>query len=121
MEFLGPRPPADVLLHPAVSEGFGNAVLEAQAMALPVVCSDADGLAENVADGLTGFVTPRRDPVALAEALARLAADAALRRRMGTAGRERAQACFRPAAQIAAFDRFYRALAGENGGGDHAR
>lgn len=130
VEFLGARPHADVLaqlrwadvlLHPAVSEGFGNAVLEAQAMALPVVCSDADGLAENVADGLTGFVTPRRDPVALAEALARLAADAALRRRMGTAGRERAQACFRPAAQIAAFDRFYRALAGENGGGDHAR
>ncbi len=130
VEFLGPRPPADVLdelrradvfLHPAVSEGFGNAVLEAQAMALPVVCSDADGLAENVADGLTGFVAPRRDPAALAEALARLAADAALRRQMGAAGRERAQACFRPAAQIAAFDRFYRESAGGNGGDDHAR
>ena len=46
---------ADVLLHPAVSEGFGNAVLEAQAVEVPVVCTDADGLAENVVDGVTGL------------------------------------------------------------------
>lgn len=121
VEFLGPQPQAEVLaqmrwadalLHPAVSEGFGNAVLEAQAMAVPVVCSDADGLAENVADGLSGFVTPRRDPAALAEGLARLAADPALRQRMGAAGRERVLACFRPDDQIAAFDEFYRRIAG---------
>ena len=120
VEFLGARPQAevlaqmrwaDVLLHPAVSEGFGNAVLEAQAMGLPVVCSDADGLAENVADGLTGFVTPRRAPEALAAALARLADDPALRRQMGAAGRERVKTCFRAEAQIAAFDRFFRELA----------
>ena len=120
VEFLGARPHtdvleqlhwADVLLHPAVSEGFGNAVLEAQAMAVPVVCSDADGLPENVADGVTGFVVPRRDPAALAAALARLAADPALRRQMGAAGRERARNCFRPEAQIAAFDRFFRDVA----------
>ena len=117
VEFLGPRPQAevlaqmrwaDVLLHPAVSEGFGNAVLEAQAMALPVVCSDADGLPENVANGETGFVVPRRDPAAMVRPLARLAADPALRRRMGAAGRERVRTCFRPEDQIAAFDRFYR-------------
>lgn len=114
--FLGPQPQAavleqmrwaDVLLHPAVSEGFGNAVLEAQAMALPVVCSDADGLAENVAEGQTGFVVPRRDPAALAGALAELAADPVQRREMGAAGRERVLARFRPEDQIAAFDRFF--------------
>ena len=119
VEFLGARPPAevpaqlqwaDVLLHPAVSEGFGNAVLEAQAMALPVVCSDADGLAENVVDGLTGCVVPRRAPQPLAAALARLAADPALRQRMGAAGRERVAREFRPGAQIAAFQRFYDSL-----------
>ena len=134
VEFLGARPQADVLaqmrwadvlLHPAVSEGFGNAVLEAQAMALPVVCSDADGLSENVADGLTGFVVPRRDAAALAAALARLAADPALRRRMGAAGRERVQTCFRPEPQIAAFDRFFRQLGQVDnlpyGGRNHAR
>jgi glycosyltransferase involved in cell wall biosynthesis len=69
--------------------------MEAQAMGLPVVCSDADGLAENVADGLTGFVVSRRAPEALAAALARLAGDPALRRQMGAAGRERVENCFR--------------------------
>ena len=71
---LGELRAADVLLHPAVSEGFGNAVMEAQAVEVPVVCTDADGLRENVVDGVTGLVVPRRDASALAAALERLAA-----------------------------------------------
>ncbi len=101
---------ADVFLHPAVSEGFCNAVIEAQAMRLPVVAADADGLPENVADGCTGFVVPRRDAAALADKLALLAGDAALRRRMGAAGRARVENCFSLPQQIAAFDRFYREM-----------
>ncbi|MGH7412279.1 MAG: glycosyltransferase family 4 protein, partial [Candidatus Methylomirabilis sp.] len=99
---------ADVFLHAAVSEGFCNAVMEAQAMAVPVVCSDAGGLPENVASGETGFVVPRRDPDALAEKLLMLAGDPGLRHRMGQAGRRRVLARFRLADQIAAFDRLYR-------------
>lgn len=107
---------ADVFLHPAVSEGFCNAALEAQAMHLPVIATDADGLPENVADGHTGFIVPRRDPAALAGRLAALAADPALRRAMGRAGRERVETCFSLPRQIAAFDRYYRELVS-----DHAR
>jgi colanic acid/amylovoran biosynthesis glycosyltransferase len=99
---------ADVLLHAAVSEGFCNAVTEAQAMELPVVCSDADGLSENVADGQTGFVVPRRDARALADKLALLAGDPGLRRRLGEAGRQRVLTRFQRSDQIAALDRFYR-------------
>lgn len=102
----------DVFLHAAVSEGFGNAVLEAQAMALPVVVSDADGLAENVADGVTGFVVPRRDPAALAAKLTQLARDPALRLRMGAAGRARVAERFRPLDEIAAFEALYRRVLG---------
>ncbi len=117
VRLLGPQPHsvvvqemnrANVFLHAAVSEGFCNAVMEAQAMRLPVVCSDAGGLSENVADGLTGFVVPRRDPAALADKLALLARDAGRRRAMGEAGRARVEECFRLPEQIAAFDRFYR-------------
>jgi colanic acid/amylovoran biosynthesis glycosyltransferase len=101
---------ADVFLHAAVSEGFCNAVLEAQAMRLPVVCTDADGLAENVLDGVTGWVVPRRNPQAIADKLCALALDPALRDRMGCAGRERVVARFGLADQIAAFEALYRRL-----------
>lgn len=116
-EFVGPQPHAavveqmrwaDVFLHPAVSEGFCNAVIEAQAMRLPVVASDADGLAENVANGRTGYVVARRDPTAMAEKMALLAGDGAVRRQMGAAGRERVERCFALPQQIAEFDRFFR-------------
>ena len=119
VHFLGSRPHpdvleqmnwADVFLHASVSEGFCNAVLEAQAMQLPIVSSNADGLAENVADGRTGFIVPRRDPAALADRLADLADDPALRCEMGRVGRERVEAHFGLPQQIAAFDRFYREM-----------
>jgi len=99
---------ADVLLHSAVSEGFCNAVIEAQSMELPVVCTDADGLRENVADGETGFVVPRRDPEALAAKLEVLARDPALRQRMGKAGRKRVLMNFRLSDQLDRLEDFYR-------------
>lgn len=99
---------ADVMVHAAVSEGFCNAVLEAQAMELPVVCTDAGGLPENVADGVTGFVTRRRAPAEMAARIVELARDGELRRRMGEAGRRRVERQFRLEDQIQAFEDFYR-------------
>ncbi len=116
----GPLPPsqikermlaADVLLHAAVSEGFCNAVMEAQAMRLPVVTSDADGLPENVVNGGTGFVVPRRDPAALADKLALLAAQPSLRQQMGEAGRQRVLKQFRLTDQVSAFEQLYARVA----------
>lgn len=103
---------ADVMLHASLEEGFCNAVIEAQAMELPVVTSDAGGLPENVEDGVTGFVVPRRDPGALAERLAVLARDPDLRRQLGKAGRARALARFDLDRQAEAFVRLYRELMG---------
>jgi colanic acid/amylovoran biosynthesis glycosyltransferase len=99
---------SDVFLHAAVSEGFCNAVLEAQAMGVPVVCTDAGGLPENVVNGETGFVVPSRDPQALAEKLALLTRELPLRQKMGQAGRQRVQTNFKLADQILAFDRLYK-------------
>lgn len=98
---------ADVFFHPAVLEGFCNAALEAQAMNLPVVCSDAEGLGENVGNSITGYVVPRRDWRTMAEKLALLAADPELRSRMGEAGRQRVVEKFQLATQIASWERFY--------------
>jgi glycosyltransferase involved in cell wall biosynthesis len=52
------------------------------------------GLRDLVVDGETGLVVPPRDPATLRAALERLLGDAELRRRLGTAGRERARAHF---------------------------
>ena len=99
---------ADILLHPAVEEGFGNVVIEAQAMSLPVVCSDAVGLPENVADNETGFVVPRRSPEALAEKMILLAREPEVRQQMGLAGRQRVLTHFELREQNEAIDRMYR-------------
>lgn len=99
---------ADALIHTAVSEGFCNAVLEAQAMQLPVVCSDADGLGENVVDGVSGFVLPRRETAVFVETLQTLARDPAERQRLGVAGRQRVRNHFRVENLIDRFEIFYR-------------
>ncbi len=101
---------ADIFLHPSLSEGFCNAVLEAQAVGLPVVCSDAGGLAENVADGVTGFVVPRRNAVALAEKMALLAKNSDLRNSFGLAGMDRVRSLFTIGKQMDAWEEFYREL-----------
>lgn len=64
-------------------ESFGVAILEAAACAKPVVVSDADGPAEIVVDGVTGFVVPRDSPNEAAEALYKLVVSEALRLDMG--------------------------------------
>jgi colanic acid/amylovoran biosynthesis glycosyltransferase len=99
---------ADVLLHPAVSEAFGNAVLEAQAMELPVVRTDAGGLPENVEDGVTGVVVRRRDVTALTAALADLGRDPGRRLALGRMGRLRVAERFRLDDQLDAVEAFYR-------------
>jgi colanic acid/amylovoran biosynthesis glycosyltransferase len=97
---------ADVFLLSSVSEGLSNAVLEAQAMTLPVVSTDAGDV--GIANEETGFVVSRRDWLTMAEKLRLLAVDPKLRYRMGEAGRQRVKEKFQIADQIAGFDRFYR-------------
>ena len=67
---------ADVVAYPSLYEGFGLPVLEAMACGAPVVTSDISALPE-VAGGAALLVRPG-DPAALAEAIGRVAGDAAL-------------------------------------------
>lgn len=83
---------ADVFCLPSRQEGFGIVFLEAMAAGLPIVACQAAAVPEVVADGETGLLVPPLDPAALAAALARLADDAALRWRLGMAGRDRVAA-----------------------------
>lgn len=71
------------------SESFGVVAVEAMACGCPVVTSDAEGFTEVVADGETGFVVPRNDPGAAAEAIQKFIDDPFLREKMGRKGEER--------------------------------
>jgi glycosyltransferase involved in cell wall biosynthesis len=59
------------------------------ASGLPVVASAVASVPEVVADGVSGYVVPSEQPVAMADRINELVADPELRRRMGAAGRER--------------------------------
>src|SRR6185295_2520022 len=72
------------------AEGFGIVFLEAAACGVPAVAGRSGGSHEAVADGETGFVVHPRAVAEVREAIARLVADDALRRRMGAAARRRA-------------------------------
>ena len=57
---------ADLYVQYSLEEGFCNAVLEAQSMGVLTVVSNALGLSENVVDGKTGWIVPKREPKLLA-------------------------------------------------------
>ena len=68
-------------------ELLGGVLQESLASGTPVICTDVGGMPEVVRDGENGFTVPPNDRPALADRIGRLAADPALRRRLGVAGR----------------------------------
>jgi glycosyltransferase involved in cell wall biosynthesis len=78
----------DILVLPTLQEGFGRVVVEAEAMEIPVVVSNAGGLAEVVDPGKTGFIYTLGKDEEMLDYLMRLSGDSQLRRRLGVAGRE---------------------------------
>ena len=75
-------------------EGIPVVLMEAMASGVPVVASRLSGIPELVTDGSTGILVPPGDPSALADAIARLAADRPLRDQLGAAGRASVQGSF---------------------------
>jgi L-malate glycosyltransferase len=114
VQFLGRRDDlgrwlrrADAVLLPSLWEGFGVVLAEGMAAGKPSVAFDVGGASEVIVDGETGFLTPPGDAEALADALERLRDDAALRERMGRAGRRRAEAHYTAGRVATSYERFY--------------
>jgi len=88
---------ADVLVHPALHEAFGNVCLEALAAGRPVICLDAGGPSLQVTDqcGFKAPVVSREQALgSMADAMLLLYRNPDLRLRMGVAARERARTQF---------------------------
>jgi len=84
-------PALDIYVNAALWEGLPRGVLEAMAVGLPVVATDVGGVAEVVEDGVTGRLVRPGRPRELAQAIAALASDPVLRRRMGELAARRAR------------------------------
>jgi glycosyltransferase involved in cell wall biosynthesis len=90
----------DVFCLPAIvdsqgeTEGLGVVLLEALNYARPVVASNVGGIPDIIKDGVTGLLSPEKDPEALARTLLRLLADPELGARLGRQGHDLVRAEF---------------------------
>ena len=104
----------DLYLCPSWDEGLGMPSMEAMACGAALVTYDNGGCRDYARDGETALVAPRRDAAALTAALGRLAADPALRARIGAAGMAHVTTAFdwdRSVARLAALFQGTRAVA----------
>ena len=81
----------ELFVLPSRHEPFGIVNLEAMAAGKAVVATRVGGVPEIVTDNENGLLVPLEDPEALTNAIGRLMADDVLRRRLGDAGRAKAQ------------------------------
>ena len=98
---------ARMLVLPSLMEGISLTLLEAMAQGLPVVATAVGGNPEVVVAGETGLLVPPQSPDKLAQALLRLWRDPEASRRMGLAGRRRAERCFDVRRTIAEYEHLY--------------
>lgn len=90
----------DLVVLPSLDERCSRVLLEAIACGKAVVATRVGGTPEIVSDGFNGILVPPKDPAALADALARLLTDDALRRTLGMNGRHRAVEVFGMTSQV---------------------
>lgn len=102
----------DVFALPSyANEGVPQAIMQAMAMELPVISTTVGSIDEAVEDGVTGYLIKPKNTPQLQEKLVKFLGDADLRRQMGKAGRDRAQARFSLDAMLNAMEKvFYQAL-----------
>lgn len=101
----------DVVALPSHSEGMSNALLEAMALARPIVATNVGGNPELVEEGKSGRLVPAADPGALAEAVLDLVADPEEARRMGREARRRVAEEFSLEGMAERHEALYRSLA----------
>ena len=91
---------ANVFTLPAIvdskgdTEGLGVVLIEAMELGLPIVASNVGGIPDVVIDGVSGILVPEKDPVALADAYKRLAADPEFLKQLLEGAQKRIAECF---------------------------
>lgn len=98
----------DIFAFPSLMEGLGLAIIEAQAMGLPVVASDVGGVYTLIKDGVSGFLVQPEDPKALAEAILRLLENEKLAKGLGLRAREQVRQKFNLEQMVDGIEQVYQ-------------
>lgn len=106
----------DVLAHTSQWEGLPRVVVQALLMRVPAVAFDIDGTPEVVIDGQTGRQIPLNDEAGFVGALAELAGDAELRKRLGEGGRAHCLARFDWKVMVERLEGLYGELVAKSSG-----
>lgn len=102
----------DVVVVPSHTEGMSNALLEAMAMARPVVATAVGGNLDVVRDGLNGRLVPPRDASALASTVLELLANPATATRLGATARRFVAENLSLERMVRRYEELYQSLAG---------
>jgi glycosyltransferase involved in cell wall biosynthesis len=100
----------DVVAIPSLSEGSPNVLLEAMASGRPVVATTVGGIPSVATDGVHALFVPPNDPERLADSMAALLRDGALRQRLAASARDHVMARFSPEARARRIFDLYAAL-----------
>jgi glycosyltransferase involved in cell wall biosynthesis len=100
----------DVFVLPSIMEGHPIAILEAMAMAKPIVASDINGIREQIENRRTGLLVPPGDPQALAKAINQMLKDRNKARKMGIEARKRVDEMYDIKRQVALHEEVYKEI-----------
>jgi glycosyltransferase involved in cell wall biosynthesis len=100
----------DVVVHTSLREGLARVLPQSLAMGKPCVSFDIDGAPEVVINDRTGYLVKAFDNVDLADRIAHLLQDPALRERMGENGRKHVDPNFRTEKMVADISEVYQML-----------
>lgn len=98
----------DCLIHPSVSDGTPNSILEAMLLGVPVVATAVGGIPEIVDAGRTGLLVEPGQPALLAEAMKKMVRSASLRRQLASEAKHHVQENFSPKRQRDLLEMLYK-------------
>ena len=85
---------ADIVVMSSIQEGLGTAVIDAMALAKPVVATDAGGIPEIIENRVTGTLVPPADPHALADGIIAYLTNPEQARQIGLQGQQKVRKHF---------------------------
>ena len=97
----------DILVMPSISEGFGLPLIEAMAMAKPVIATNIGPVKELVNNNETGLIVPAQDTFALYKAILTLLNSEKMREKMGLKGQKLVEEKFSSVRMAKNYDKLY--------------